>query len=255
MATGCGSTASGASTCRSRSRRIRSRTFFGDAQDGLRRRERDDPAQGNRAAPRRSRQRPRGADRGGEHADLPADGKIHADNTDGYGFLENLRQGAPGLAGRCRALHGAGRGRRGAGGRRVASRGGGGGDPADEPDPRNRARRCGPSSEPRSSSTTGCRPATPSRAPRPSSTPPRSAWWGRTEFRVPLDGLSPDAVVTDLVYTPLDTRLPRPGARDRMPHRRRSRHAAASGRAGLRALVRRASRGRRGAARRRPLAA
>lgn len=24
-----------------------------------------------------------------------ADGKIHADNTDGYGFLENLRQGAP----------------------------------------------------------------------------------------------------------------------------------------------------------------
>ncbi len=25
-----------------------------------------------------------------------ADGKIHADNTDGYGFIENLRQGAPG---------------------------------------------------------------------------------------------------------------------------------------------------------------
>ena len=24
------------------------------------------------------------------------DGKIHADNTDGYGFIENLRQGAPG---------------------------------------------------------------------------------------------------------------------------------------------------------------
>lgn len=27
-----------------------------------------------------------------------ADGKIHADNTDGYGFIENLRQGAPGWA-------------------------------------------------------------------------------------------------------------------------------------------------------------
>ncbi len=26
------------------------------------------------------------------------DGKIHADNTDGYGFIENLRQGAPGWA-------------------------------------------------------------------------------------------------------------------------------------------------------------
>ena len=26
------------------------------------------------------------------------DGKIHADNTDGYGFIENLRAGAPGWA-------------------------------------------------------------------------------------------------------------------------------------------------------------
>lgn len=28
---------------------------------------------------------------------------------------------------------------------------------------------------------------------------------GKPEFRVPMDGLSPDAVVTDLVYTPLET--------------------------------------------------
>ena len=29
-----------------------------------------------------------------------ADGTIHADNTDGYGFVENLRQGAPGWTGK-----------------------------------------------------------------------------------------------------------------------------------------------------------
>ena len=28
---------------------------------------------------------------------------------------------------------------------------------------------------------------------------------GNPEFRIPLDGLSPDAVVNDLVYTPLET--------------------------------------------------
>ena len=30
---------------------------------------------------------------------------------------------------------------------------------------------------------------------------------GKAEFRVPLDALSPDAVVTDCVYTPLQTQL------------------------------------------------
>ncbi|MGB8624369.1 MAG: shikimate dehydrogenase, partial [Paracoccaceae bacterium] len=30
---------------------------------------------------------------------------------------------------------------------------------------------------------------------------------GKAEFRVPLDGLSPSAVVTDLVYSPLRTKL------------------------------------------------
>ena len=52
------------------------------------------------------------------------DGKILADNTDGYGFLANLRQEAPGWradAGPCAVL---GRGRRGAGGRRRASEAG-----------------------------------------------------------------------------------------------------------------------------------
>ena len=30
---------------------------------------------------------------------------------------------------------------------------------------------------------------------------------GKPEFRVPLDALSPEAVVTDIVYTPLETDL------------------------------------------------
>ena len=30
---------------------------------------------------------------------------------------------------------------------------------------------------------------------------------GKPEMRIPLDGISRDAVVTDLVYTPLETRL------------------------------------------------
>ena len=30
---------------------------------------------------------------------------------------------------------------------------------------------------------------------------------GKPEFRVPLDGLQPGTLVTDLVYTPLETRL------------------------------------------------
>ena len=30
---------------------------------------------------------------------------------------------------------------------------------------------------------------------------------GKAEMRIPLDGISSDAVVTDLVYTPLETKL------------------------------------------------
>jgi shikimate dehydrogenase len=134
------------------------------------------------------------------------DGKIHADNTDGYGFLENLRQGAPGWradAGPCAVLGAGGAARAvvaslleaGAEEIRLTNR------------TRNRAEalraefgtkvvvydwvQAGNALEEAATvvNTTSL------------------GMVGKSEFRVPLDGLSPDAVVTDLVYTPLDTAL------------------------------------------------
>jgi shikimate dehydrogenase len=134
------------------------------------------------------------------------DGKIHADNTDGYGFLENLRQGAPGWradAGPCAVLGAGGAARAvvaslleaGAEEIRITNR------------TRNRAEalraefgtkvvvydwvQAGNALEEAATvvNTTSL------------------GMEGKSEFRVPLDGLSPEAVVTDLVYTPLDTAL------------------------------------------------
>ncbi|MCU0856297.1 MAG: shikimate dehydrogenase [Rhodobacteraceae bacterium] len=135
-----------------------------------------------------------------------ADGKIHADNTDGYGFLENLRQGVPGWradAGPCTVLGAGGAARAvvaslleaGAEEIRITNR------------TRNRAEalraefgtkvviydwvQAGNALEEAATvvNTTSL------------------GMVGKSEFRVPLDGLSSDAVVTDLVYTPLDTAL------------------------------------------------
>ena len=69
-----------------------------------------------------------------------ADGKIQGDNTDGYGFLENLKTGAPDWA-----------------------------------------PQAGPAAV--------------------------LGMIGKPELRVPLDGLRPNTVVTDLVYAPLKTKL------------------------------------------------
>jgi hypothetical protein len=66
------------------------------AADGFQGRERHDPAQGTCPFARRFRHRPRGPDRGGEHADLHLAGRIQADNTDGSGFISNIRQSVPG---------------------------------------------------------------------------------------------------------------------------------------------------------------
>lgn len=134
------------------------------------------------------------------------DGRMHADNTDGYGFIENLRQGAPNWrpeAGPAAVL--------GAGGaaRAVIA----------------------------SLSEVGVREIRISNRTRARAEALRAEFgakikvydWvqagnmiegaalvvnttalgmvGKAEFRVPLDGLSPGAVVTDLVYTPLRTRL------------------------------------------------
>jgi shikimate dehydrogenase len=135
-----------------------------------------------------------------------SDGKVHADNTDGYGFLENLRQGAPGWradAGPCAVLGAGGAARAvvaslleaGAEEIRLTNR------------TRNRAEalraefgtkvvvfdwvQAGNAIEEAATvvNTTSL------------------GMVGKSEFRVPLDGLSPEAVVTDLVYTPLDTAL------------------------------------------------
>lgn len=134
------------------------------------------------------------------------DGKIHADNTDGYGFIENIRQRAPnwdpksgpavvfGAGGAARAVLAA-----------LLDVG------VDEIRLSNRTR-------PRAEALR-----------REFGTKIQVYDWvqagnmldqsatvvnatalgmqGKSDFRVPLDGLSRSAVVSDLVYTPLDTGL------------------------------------------------
>jgi len=141
------------------------------------------------------------------------DGKIHADNTDGYGFIENLRQGAPDWRPKSgpAAVFGAG----GAARAVLASL-------LDVGVP-----------EIRLSNRTKAR----SEALRAEfGTKIRVYDWvqagnmldgaavvvnttslgmvGKPDLRVPLDGLSPRAVVTDLVYTPLETALLRHARRN-----------------------------------------
>ena len=134
------------------------------------------------------------------------DGKIHADNTDGYGFLENLRQGAPGWqadAGPCTVL-GAG----GAARAVVASLIEAG---AEEIRLTNRTRnRADALRAEFGTKVTVVDWVQAGNAIEGAATVVNSTslgMVGKSEFRVPLDGLSPDAVVTDLVYTPLDTAL------------------------------------------------
>ncbi len=134
------------------------------------------------------------------------DGKIHADNTDGFGFLENLRQGAPGWradAGPCTVI-GAG----GAARAVVASLLEAG---ATEIRLTNRTRTRAEALK----AEFGTKVVVydwvqAGNAIEEAATVINTTslgMVGKNEFRVPLDGLSPDAVVTDLVYTPLDTRL------------------------------------------------
>ena len=134
------------------------------------------------------------------------DGKIHADNTDGYGFIENIRQGAQGWNPRSgpAAVFGAGRAARevitallevGVEEIRIASR----------TKPRADALR----------SEFGTRIVTTDwvkggniiegAATVVNATPLGSP--GAQEFRVPLDGLMPGAVVSDLAISPRMTRL------------------------------------------------
>jgi len=134
------------------------------------------------------------------------DGRIHADNTDGYGFIENIRQNAPGWNPKSgpAVVFGAGRAAReavaamlevGVEEVRIANR----------TKPRAEALRrefggrivvydwvqAGNALE----GATTVVNATPLGSP------------GRQEFRVPLDGLRPGSVVSDLAISPHATRL------------------------------------------------
>lgn len=133
-----------------------------------------------------------------------SDGKIHADNTDGYGFTANLRQNAPdwqpesGPA----AVFGAG----GAARAVIASL-----LELGVPEVRltNRTRQRAEILR----ASFGARVVVydwghASELPIGAATVVNTTslgMVGKSEFRVPLDGLSPDAVVNDLVYTPLMT--------------------------------------------------
>ncbi|AXX99547.1 shikimate dehydrogenase [Profundibacter amoris] len=132
------------------------------------------------------------------------DGKIHADNTDGYGFIENLRHGAPGwdpLAGPAAVI--------GAGGAcravvasllevgvkeiRLSNR------------TRNRADILKREFGARVKVFDWVKAGNMMEGAATVVNTTSLGMMGKPEFRVPLDALSPKAVVTDLVYAPLDT--------------------------------------------------
>ena len=134
------------------------------------------------------------------------DGKVHADNTDGYGFLENLRQSAPGWqphAGPA-AVIGAG----GAARAVLASLIDAG---VSEVRLTNRTKSRAESLRKEFGSKVvvydwvkaGNMLEGASTVVNASSL----GMVGKPEMRIPLDALSKDAVVTDLVYAPLETAL------------------------------------------------
>lgn len=132
------------------------------------------------------------------------DGKVHADNTDGFGFIANLRQGAPGwvpTAGPS-AVFGAGGAARavvtalidaGVTEIRLSNRS----------RPRAEALRSefGPKIHVYDWNKAGTMVDGATTVVNATSL----GMVGKSEFRVPLDALNPSAVVTDLVYTPLET--------------------------------------------------
>lgn len=134
------------------------------------------------------------------------DGKIHADNTDGYGFLENLRQGAPnwdptsgpvvvlGAGGASRAILAS-----------LLSAG------VPEVLLTNRTKiRAEALQQEFGARITVIDWVQAGNVMEDAALLVNTTSLGMTgspELRIPLDGLNPDAVVTDIVYAPLKTRL------------------------------------------------
>lgn len=134
------------------------------------------------------------------------DGKIHADNTDGYGFIENLRQNAPDwnpAAGPAAVL--------GAGGaaRAVVSSLLEAGVPEILISNRTRARAEALKQDfgSRVSVVEWVQAGNMLEQAATVVNTTSLGMLGKPELRVPLDGLQKGALVTDLVYNPLQTRL------------------------------------------------
>jgi len=139
------------------------------------------------------------------------DGKIHADNTDGYGFLANLRQGAPGWEPKAgpSAVFGAG-----GAARAVVSALIDVGVTEIRLSNRSRPRADSLRSEfgPKIVVYDWVKAGNMLEGATTVVNATSLGMEGKPEFKVPLDALDPSAVVTDLVYTPLDTALLREAA-------------------------------------------
>jgi shikimate dehydrogenase len=139
------------------------------------------------------------------------DGKIHADNTDGYGFIENLRQNAPNWQPKLgpAAVIGAGGAARSVIASLIEV-----GVPEIRLSNRTRTRadalraEFGAKIQVYEWVQAGNMLDGATTVVNTSSL----GMVGKPDLRVPLDGLSPDAVVNDLVYTPIDTALLRRAA-------------------------------------------
>lgn len=134
------------------------------------------------------------------------DGRIHADNTDGYGFIENLRRNAPGWDPRAGAVAVLGAG---GAARAVVASLLDAGVPEIILTNRTRARaeaiKQDFGTRIRVEDWVQAGNVIEDAATVVNTTSLGMA--GQPELRVPLDGLRPGMVVTDLVYNPLQTRL------------------------------------------------
>ncbi|MGI9391414.1 MAG: shikimate dehydrogenase [Boseongicola sp.] len=134
------------------------------------------------------------------------DGKIHADNTDGYGFIEALRQGAPNwnpTAGPAAVIGAGGAARAvlaalieiGVEKIRLSNR------------TKTRAEALRQDFGTKIEVVDWVQAGNMFEGATTVVNTTSLGMTGKPEMRVPLDGLSASAVVTDLVYTPLETRL------------------------------------------------